>query len=141
MAVLIKLLQNKCTGSSANGKWFAKTVSTGETHTEDIAQKIEENTTFTHGEVKGMMDALVDVMTDMLQDGKTVSINGFGRFRLVAESISAEKPEDFSLSRNIKGVKCRFQPSGKRNGTSRTLNHTFCEKAEVKFTPKYDVDK
>jgi len=141
MAVLIKLLQNKCTDSAANGKWFAKTVSTGETHTEDVAREIEENTTFTHGEVKGMMDALIDVMTDMLHDGKTVSIDGFGRFRLVAESISAEKPEDFSLSRNIKGVKCRFQPSGKRNGTSRTLQHTFCEKAEVKFTPKYDVDK
>lgn len=141
MAVLIKLLQNKCTGSSANGKWFAKTVSTGEAHTEDIARKIEEDTTFTHGEVKGMMDALVDVMTEMLHDGKTVSIDGFGRFRLVAESISTAKPEDFTIAKNIKGVKCRFQPSGKRNGTSRTLHHTFCEKAKVIFAPEYNVDK
>jgi predicted histone-like DNA-binding protein len=141
MAVLIKLMQNKCSGSAANGKWFAKTVSTGNAHTEDIARKIEENTTFTHGEVKGMMDALVDVMTDMLQDGKTVAIDGFGRFRLVAESRSADKPEDFSIATNVKGVKCRFQPSGKRNGTGRTLHHAFSEKAEVKFAPKYDIDK
>jgi predicted histone-like DNA-binding protein len=141
MAVLIKLAQYHMNGAANDGKWYAQTVATGVQHTEDIARKIEENTTFKRGEVKGMMDELVDVMTDMLQAGQTVIIDGLGRFQLVAESRSVEHPEDFSIRDNIKGVKCNFRPSGHRATQNGTLRKTFCDNAEVKFTPEYDVKK
>jgi len=141
MAVLIKLVQNNFKGRSNYQKWYAKTVATGVQHTEDIARKIEEDSTFKRGEVKGMMDELVDVMTGMLQDGQTVVIDGLGRFQLVAESISAERPENFSIQKNVKGVKCNFRPSGRRETQNGMLRKTFCDKAEVKFTPEYKVTK
>lgn len=141
MAVLIKLAQYHMSGAVNDGKWYAKTVATGVQHTEDIARKIEEDSTFKRGEVKGIMDELVDVMTGMLQDGQTVVIDGLGRFKLVAESISAERPEDFSIQKNIKGVKCNFTPSGRRETKNGMLRKTFCDKAEVKFTPEYKVTK
>ena len=141
MAILIKLMRNRMPHDKNSGKWFAKTGSTGEAHTEDIARKVEADTTFTRGEVKGMMDALTDTMTEMLQDGKTVVIDGFGRFRLTVESLSAEKPEAFHIGTNIKGVKCHFLPVGRKSGRHGRLKKTFCENTEVKFAPMNAVEK
>lgn len=141
MAILIKLMRNRMPHDKNCGKWFAKTVSTGVTHTEDIARKIESGTTFTRGEVRGLMDALTDTMTEMLQDGKTVVIDGFGRFRLAAESLSAENPENFRLCTNIKGIRCHFMPVGRKSGRHGRLKKTFCENAEVKFAPVNAVEK
>lgn len=141
MAILIKLMRNSMPHDKNSGKWFAKTLSTGEAHTDDIARTIEANTTFTRGEVKGMMDALTDTMTEMLQDGKTVVIDGLGRFHLTVESLPAEKPEAFHIGMNIKGVKCRFVPEGRKSGRHGRQKKTFCEDAEVKFAPLNAVEK
>lgn len=141
MAILIKLMRNRMPHDKNSGKWFAKTLSAGVAHTEDIARRIEMNTTFTRGEVKGMMDALADTMTEMLQEGMTVVIDGFGRFQLSAESLPAKDPASFHLSTNVKGVKCRFRPLGRKNGRHGRLRKTFCEDAEVKFAPVNAVEK
>lgn len=139
MSIFIKLMRNQMRGNKNYGKWFAKTVAMGEKHTDDLARTIEKETTFTRGEVKGMIDALVDTMTMELQSGNTVVLDGFGRFRLVAESISADTPEDFSIRNHIKGVKCRFLPTGKRRSGSRSLSNAFCEGVKVAYAKEDGV--
>lgn len=133
MPIFIRLMRNQMRGNKNYGKWFAKTVAMSEKHTDDLARTIEKETTFTRGEVKGLIDALVDTMAAELQDGNTVVLDGFGRFRLVAESISADTPEDFSIRNHIKGVKCRYLPTGKRQSGSRTLSNAFCDGVKVVY--------
>jgi len=114
MAVFIKLKQYKNQTKSSYGKWYADTVYAGEVHTDDIAKKICENTTFRPGEVKGIIDELVSEMKQQLQNSKIVVLDGFGRFRLAVESKGVENEKDFNLQHSIKGVKCKFLPSSHR---------------------------
>ena len=121
MAVFIKLRQSRFKEENGGGKWFAQTVSRGEVHTDDIAKAIEENSTFKRGEVKGLIDELVETMTHELQMGKTVALDGFGRFRLVVESQGVSTPEEFSQKKHVKGIRCKFLPAGERDRLTHTL--------------------
>ena len=136
MAIFIKLRQSKFKDEQRGGKWFAQTVSQGEVHTNEIARTIEENSTFKRGEVKGMIDELVETMTRMLQQGETVVLDGFGRFKLTAVSTGADTPEDFDLKKNITGVKCNFIASGQREGLEHKVTKSLSNGTEVKWMPK-----
>ena len=95
MAVFIKLRQSRFKEENGGGKWFAQTVSRGEVHTDDIAKAIEENSTFKRGEVKGLIDELVETMTHELQMGKTVVLDGFGR------SLESPRTQTCTLMANL----------------------------------------
>ena len=136
MAIYIKLRQSKFKDEQRGGKWFAQTVSQGEVHTKEIARIIEENSTFKRGEVKGMIDEIVETMTQVLQQGQTVVLDGFGRFKLTAVSTGADTPEDFDLKKNITGVKCNFMASGQREGLERRITKSLSDGTEIKWMPK-----
>ena len=68
-------------------------------------------------------------------------IGGFRRFRLVVESSSVERLEEFIIRDHVKDLKFCFQPSDKRETKKGVLHKTFCEWAEVKFTPGNEVEK
>ncbi|MFC2766212.1 MAG: HU family DNA-binding protein, partial [Prevotella sp.] len=132
MAVFIKLYQNKYNRQHDYGKWFARVVRTGETDIDRLAEHIEQNTTFKKGEVRGILIELVEEMKRELQAGRTVNLNGFGRFHLGVTSLSVDKPEDFHIGRHISGVKCKFVPAGRRNPNTWRINQVFSEGVEVK---------
>ena len=136
MAIYIKLRQSKFKDEQRRGKWFAQTVSQGEVHTKEIARIIEENSTFKRGEVKGMIDEIVETMTQVLQQGQTVVLDGFGRFKLTAVSTGADTPEDFDLKKNITGVKCNFMACGQREGLERRISKSLSDGTEIKWMPK-----
>lgn len=139
MAVFIKLSQSKNATKSSFGKWYAQTVHTGEVHTEELARRISENTTFRPGEVKGIIDELVTVMTREMQDGHAVVIDGLGRFRLMVESEGVEKASDFNIARHVRRIVCKFLPAthrkgddGERKATGRK-EQLFSEGADVEW--------
>ncbi len=133
MAVLIKLRQSKFSEQNGGGKWFAQTVSTGEVHTDDIARRIEENSTFKHGEVLGLISELVETMTHELTMGKTVVLDGFGRFRLVVESQGVNSPEEFTIKKNVKGIRCNFLPAGERDSQTRKITFPLAKETEIRW--------
>ncbi|MCR5077871.1 MAG: HU family DNA-binding protein [Prevotella sp.] len=115
MSVQIRLQQSKFKESNRGGKWHARTVSTGVVTTEDLANAIQENTSFTRGDVHGLVISLIDEISYRLRQGETVVLDGLGRFHLTVESKPVERREDFNIARNITGVKCKFVPAGSRN--------------------------
>lgn len=139
MALKIRLKQYKNSSKSSYGKYYAETVLLGEVHTADIARQVSDNTTFRPGEVKGIIDEVVTVMTKQLQDGNAVVLDGLGRFRLMVESEGVEKPEDFNLGRHLKRIVCKFLPASRRIGGDGTANakgrkeQLFCEGADVEW--------
>ena len=72
MALSIRLQQSKFKEKNRGGKWHARVVSNGVTSTNDLAESIQENTTFTRGEVTGIIMALVDEISYSLSLGNTV---------------------------------------------------------------------
>lgn len=125
MALLIRLEQSKFNDERNGQRWHARAVSTGETTTDQLADAIQEATTFTKGEVVGLISELVMQMTAEMQQGKTVVLDGLGRFRLAVESESVEKAKDFSLKKHIKRIKCRFVPAGKLDPDARKKSDNF----------------
>jgi len=132
MAIFIKLVKNNIHASSSYNKWHALVVRNGEIDTDDLAERLQENTTFKKGEVKGLIDELVEEMKIQLQEGKTVNLNGFGRFHLTVESNSVNKSEDFNIKKDITAVKCKFNPASKRDTTTWNTKQVFAEGAEVR---------
>lgn len=133
MAVFIKLRQSKFKDEFRGGKWFAQTVPTGEVHSNDIAKRIEENSTFKHGEVLGLISELVETMTHELQAGKTVVLDGFGRFRLVAESQGVSSRDEFNIKKHIKGVRCNFLPASERDSQTRKLSSPLSKNTVIRW--------
>ena len=116
MSLKIRLKQYRNSTKSSYGKYYAETVQVGEVHTTDIARQVSANSTFRPGEVKGIIDEVVAVMTRELQDGSAVVIDGLGRFRLVVESEGVEKASDFNIARHVRRIVCKFLPAAHRKG-------------------------
>lgn len=133
MAVFIKLRESKFKDEKRGGRWFAQTVSQGVVHTNDIAKIIEENSTFKQGEVKGIIDELVETMTHELQSGNTVVLDGFGRFRLSVVSKGAASPEEFNIKKHVTGIKCNFLPAGERDRNGHRVVKTFSRDTEIRW--------
>jgi len=140
MPILIKLKQYKNRTKSSFGKYYASTVRGEEVHTPELAERICRNTTFKPSEVSGILQELVEEMTLSLQDGQTVVLDGFGRFRLMAESDGVENPKSFNLQKHIRKVVCKFLPEGRRthatgNPADNSLKRTFSESTKVAWFP------
>ena len=72
MSVEIRLEQSKFKDKKGAGKWYARTVSTGVATTDDLADSIQENTSFSRGDVRGLVIALIDEISYRLRQGETI---------------------------------------------------------------------
>jgi len=136
MAIFIKLRKDTMGNNTSTHKYYAHVVRTSDITTDDLADRLQENTTFSRGEVKGLIDDLVDEMKLQMSMGHTVVLNGFGRFHLAVESKGADSPGDFDIAHNIKRVKCKFMPAGTRGGiVNGTVTQVFGKGVDVKWFP------
>ncbi|MBR1484564.1 MAG: HU family DNA-binding protein [Prevotella sp.] len=136
MSIFIRLRKDKMGAQAKHHKYYAHTVTTGDVTTEELAEKLQQNTTFSRGEVRGLIDDLVREMKWQLSNGHVVCLDGFGRFRLSVESEGAETPADFDIQHDIKRVKCKFLPAGTRGGRQTgPVTQLFGKDVQVKWYP------
>ena len=141
MSVEIRLEQSKFKDKNGAGKWYARTVSTGVATTDDLADAIQENTSFSRGDVRGLVIALVDEISYRLRQGETVALEGLGRFHLTVESEPVDNPDAFDIKKHIKNVKCRFVPTSTRNARTGKKEQTLSNGARVEWAePDLDDD-
>lgn len=92
----------------------------------DIAHIVEQRTGFHRGEVEGVLVAMAEAIEEMLSDGHSVTIKGFGTFQTAVTSKGFEHPEevtpgevsisrmyfvsDRKLARRLKEEPCRRIP-------------------------------
>lgn len=114
MPIFVRLEEKRFGDDKGRGKWYAKMVRTGEVGIDELAERIQNVSTFKHGEVRGVLIELLEQMKYCLSEGQTVNLEGFGRFHLAVESEPAESPEKFRTDTNVKRVKCKFLPAGYR---------------------------
>ena len=135
MGLSIRLLKHK--KKELNGKWYGKATSTGEVHTEELARNISHDTSLTEADVHASIIALVEEMKRQLQDGRTVVLDGFGRFHLTIKSDMVEKPEEFNLSKHVKRILCKFTPAARRNQFDRHLERPFTDGVDLYMAEEY----
>jgi predicted histone-like DNA-binding protein len=77
---------------------------------DDIAKIISRQSSFTKADVKGVIEAFIENIPDLLLDNYTVSLDNFGTFSLHAGTKS-ESQESKVSARNIKDLRISFRPS------------------------------
>ncbi len=79
-----------------------------------LIQEIQEKTNFSKDEVELVVNTLLDVITDTLKDGESVSLFGFGSF-----VVTKRKPKEVYIPGTTKKVlieeknSVKFKPSNK----------------------------
>lgn len=77
----------------------------------DVAEQIEKQSTVSLPDIKGVLDALQEVVLEAMADGYSVRLGDLGSFRPTISAVkSREKQEDVSAD-DIKAVRVRFRPS------------------------------
>jgi predicted histone-like DNA-binding protein len=139
MSLNYKLTKSNMKGKS-NGRYYAKAVTFGEIHIDELAQKLSHSSTVTEGDVKAVITDLVNLMKYELASSKTVVLDGFGRFKLAIDSDTVATPAEFNAGRHIKGLRCKFIAEGKRGniGGKGRLKKVFTEGVECVPAPIND---
>ena len=109
------LKQCKNAKQAIYGKLFAYPV-IEETIDEEAlsAHMASHNTPFSQGAIKGMLTDMVQCIHELLLEGKNVKLTNLAIFSIGIKNAKggAEDEEDFSVQKNIQGVKLRARATG-----------------------------
>lgn len=95
-----------------SGKYYAQAQAKGIANLEELAEKISYSTTMTRGDVKGVLAALEDEISERLLNGEIVQLGDVGTFRVTIQSNGCETAELFNVS-NIKRANIAFRASNR----------------------------
>ena len=122
------LKQCKNAKQAIYGKLFAYPV-IEETIDEEAlsAHMASHNTPFSQGAIKGMLTDTVQCIHELLLEGKNVKLTNLAIFSIGIKNAKggAEDEEDFSVQKNIQGVKLRARATGIMIAKGLKLNATL----------------
>ena len=126
--IFYQLRQNKNVKSKIYGKWFAHSKSVETMNTRKLSQHISEHgSIYTPDVVFGVLEKFRSCLLEMLLESKSVKIDGLGTFYTTLENEpgGADKEEDFTLSKNVEGVKLKARATGELMSKSLNLDATL----------------
>ncbi|SDO32587.1 DNA-binding protein [Prevotella communis] len=109
------LKQNKNPQSVSKGNWFAYPEIKETVTLSKLAELMcLHNTGFSKGSVNGLLTDMVSIIKEQLLEGKNVKIADLAIFSLGIKNTKggAKSKEDFSVAKNIQGVKLRARATG-----------------------------
>ena len=109
MAVLYKLYQDNRDTSTHKGEWYARAKTLDTVTINEIAQRIQDNTTAKKADALAVLTEMVEVVRDYLQKSYRVKIDGLGSFKMSLKTSPAPTAKEFSASKNIKSMRALFQ--------------------------------
>ena len=136
MALLYKIVRDN--RKNSGNLYYGRAVQLQMVDTDALADIIQRNCTVKKSDVLAVINELIEVMTDKLQNSCTVKLDGFGTFKIGLKTKGADKPEDFSISRNVSGLRVNFISSGKKSQATNKVERTFLQGATLQ---KYDPTK
>lgn len=136
MSLLYKIVRDNRKNST--NLYYGRAVQIQAIGTDQLADIIQRNCTLKKSDVIAVIEELIEVMTDKLQNSFTVKLDGFGTFKIGLKTVGADKPENFSISRNVSGLRVNFVSSGKKDQATNKVTRTFLGGATLQ---KYDPSK
>ena len=140
MAVNYRLVQNNRKNSTTRGQWYARAVTSSESHTSDLAKDIEEKCTLTESDVIGVINELGKQIGKRLRNGERVILDKFGAFKVGLSTTGAETAKAFNVTKNVKSAHIIFQPYTEKDDRNKRIK-TMLTGLEVKEQTSYHVDK
>lgn len=126
-----KIYQNQQQKGINAGKWFARAVND---ETFDLAKLAEHmskhNSPYSSGVIKGVLTDMVDCIKELLLDGKSVKIDDLAIFGVGIRSKAAETLEEFSLEKNITGMRLKARATGNLSTTNLKLDSQLKQQSE-----------
>ena len=121
------LQQIKITGNKCFGKWFAKNVVEETIDLDALAEHMStHNSPYSKGVIKGLLTDMIGCIKELLLEGKNVKIDDLAIFSLgIKNKEMAAKEEDFTISKNIEGVKLKARATGDLMSKSLNLEATL----------------
>ena len=116
------LKQIKIASSRAYGKWFAKNVVEETIDLDGLAEHMSNhNSPYSKGVIKGLLTDMIGCIKALLLEGKNVKIDDLAIFSLgIKNKLAANSEDEFTVSKNVEGVKLRARATGEL--MSKTLN-------------------
>lgn len=115
MPVIYKGLQSTIATKTGKKLFYPRVVLTGNVNTKKIAEEIAELSSLSPGDSKNALDNLVTVMTRHLQASESVTLDGFGTFRLSMKSTGKGVETMDKVSATQANLLVRFLPAATRN--------------------------
>ena len=141
IAMEYDIKQNQMSNSTAFGKWYAQPVAKTPLSLKGIARHMaEHHGSYRQSTIKGVLEELVECMTEMISQGQPVKLDGLGTFYPTFECDGAESLEKFSITEMLKGIHIRFQPEGVKD--EELTSREFMKKCVLKRRfPKPESDE
>ena len=109
------LKQNKNEESKVFGKWFAYPVIEETLNLDSLAEHMSNhNSPYSKGVIKGLLTDMISCIKELLLEGKNVKVDDLAIFSLGIKNKKggATSEDEFSISKNIDGVKLRARATG-----------------------------
>ena len=121
------LQQIKITNHKCFGKWFAKNVVEETIDLDGLSEHMSNhNSPYSKGVIKGLLTDMITCIKELLLEGKNVKVDDLAIFSLgIKNKAMADKEEDFTLSKNVEGVKLKARATGELMSKSLNLDATL----------------
>ena len=133
------LQQIKITSSKAYGKWYAKNVVEETIDLDGLSEHMSHhNSPYSKGVIKGLLTDMIQCIKELLLQGMNVKIDDLAIFSLgIKNKLAALTEEDFTVSKNIEGVKLKARATGELMSKSLNLDATLKKATFIngKITP------
>ena len=125
--ILYVLKQNKNVSSRAYGKWFAFPVIEETIELDALAEHMSNhNSPYSKGVIKGLLTDMIGCIKELLLEGKNVKIDDLAIFSLgIKNKLMADTEDEFTVSKNIEGVKLKARATGELMSKSLNLEATL----------------
>lgn len=126
-----KIYQNQQKKGLNAGKWFARAVSDEVYDLDKIAEHMaKHNSPFSAGSIKGVLTDMVECIKELLLDGKSAKIDDLAIFGVGIRSKAADTLAEFSLEKNITGMRLKSRATGNLSTTKLKLDSQLKQHAE-----------
>ena len=136
MPVVFQAQQSRLANKAGKRLYYPQVKLTGNVDTDVVANEIAELSSLTSGDVKNVVDNLVIVIRRHLLASESVTLDGFGTFRLTLKTLNGgvENPED--VTANLSQPMVRFLPASTRKTDGTVATRSLLNGARyVRFDP------
>ena len=134
MPVVYQSYQSQIANKAGKRLFYPRVILTGRVGTNQIAREIAELSSLTTGDVKNVIDNLVTVVSRHLQASESVSLDGFGSFRLTLNTLNGGVENEADVSASQSQLMVRFQSASTRKSDGTLATRTLVDGAKcVRF--------
>ncbi len=124
MTIKVKVIGNRNPRKLDELKYYATTVSRGDTDLEMLSELVSDQTSMSKADCYGVLIALEHNIINELKDGRIVRLGGLGSYQISVSSVGTLNKKDFKI-KNIRKARILFRPGKGLKNMLKFLKYGF----------------